>query len=483
MQKEKETNLKASIVKGLRKDPEKLLSELSKASGDGTTSLLKSNLDAISSLLIAESDKQDERKALSRQIGPAKKNNEDCSALIEQVSLLSNDINSINEQIKHQVTEIESLVESANDSNNSIKANLPQHLIYPDRDTTPLPDGYTVNHTAVADNAEWQEFVETCPHATIYHDIRWQKIIADRFGHQLYQIVSRNPQGKIVGVLPLVHLQSRIFGSFSISVPYFNYGGPLAVSAAVEQQLLTHGAALSEELGCSHMEIRETQPREHWKAVQRKVSMVLPLPESDDQLDSDLGSKIRAQVNKAAGNDLKVNFGGMELVDHFYDVFSKNMRDLGTPVYGKKLFSDIITAFPDETFIAVVYKNGKPLAAGFLLGFRDKLEIPWASSIRKQNHLGANMFMYRSILREAIKRRYQYFDFGRSTRDASTYKFKKQWGAIEHPLHWHYWTKDNNDLPEINPDNPKYKLVIRAWQMLPLFATKIIGPFLSKNLP
>ena len=93
------------------------------------------------------------------------------------------------------------------------------------------------------------------------------------------------------------------------------------------------------------------------------------------------------------------------------------------------------------------------------------------------------MFMYRSILREAINRQYQFFDFGRSTKEASTYKFKKQWGAIEHALHWHYWTRDDNDLPEINPDNPKYKLVIRAWQMLPVFITRIIGPLISKNLP
>lgn len=483
MQKEKETNLKASIVKGLRKDPEKLLSELTKASSEDTTTLLKSNLDAISTLLGSESVKQDERKALSRQIGPAKKNNEDCTTLIEQVSQLSSDINSINEQIKLQVTEIESLMESANDSDETIEATLPQHLNYINNDAATLPENYTVSHTQSADYSEWQDFVEACPHATIYHDLRWQKIIEGNFGHKLHQIVSRDPNGKIAGILPLVHLQSRLFGSFSISVPYFNYGGPLAKNPAVEQQLLSHGAALSEELGCSHMEIRETRARKQWKAVQRKVSMVLPLPKSDEKLDADLGSKIRAQVNKAASHELNVTFGGLELVDHFYGVFSNNMRDLGTPVYAKRLFSDIVTAFPEDAFIAVVYKNNKPLAAGFLLGFRDKLEIPWASSLRSQNHLGANMFMYRSILREAINRQYQFFDFGRSTREASTYKFKKQWGAIEHPLHWHYWTKDNNDLPEINPDNPKYKLVIRAWQMLPVFVTRIIGPFLSKNLP
>ena len=177
MQKEKKFNLKASIVKGLRKDPEKLLSELAKASGTATATQLKSNLDAISILLNSEAIKQDERKALSRKIGPAKKNNEDCSALIEQVSQLSSDINSLNEQIKLQVSNIESLVESANDSNNTPASRLPQHLIHHDNATDTLPDDYTVSHTQTVDSVEWQNFVAACPHATIYHDLRWQKII------------------------------------------------------------------------------------------------------------------------------------------------------------------------------------------------------------------------------------------------------------------------------------------------------------------
>jgi FemAB-related protein (PEP-CTERM system-associated) len=278
-------------------------------------------------------------------------------------------------------------------------------------------------------------------------------------------------------------LKSLVFGTFTVSTPYFNYGGPLASMPEIEEALLTYAIAHSDTLGCSHMEIRETHARASWRSVQRKVSMILQLPASDEILDEELGSKVRAQVNKAVSNDLHVRFGGMDLLDHFYQVFSHNMRDLGTPVYGKRFFADIIRCFPEAAFIAIVYRYDKPLAAGFLFGYREKLEIPWASSIRSQNHLGANMLMYRSILAEAISRKYEFFDFGRSTINASTYRFKKQWGAKEHPLHWHYWTQNDREVPEINPDNPKYKLVISVWKMLPVFVTRIIGPFIARNLP
>ncbi len=490
MQKPKDSDLKSAIIKGLKKAPDTLLAELgNNLQDDGKNKQwLKAQLDDITGLLEAEASKQAERKILSRKIGPAKKNNEDCSALITGASQLSSQIDELNERIKDRVLEIQSAMENASESANSRAPTLPQHLTprtlsNDSQNLQSLPTGYTVSHETPTDLSEWQAFVENTAHATVYHDGRWKEIVKNNFRHDIHQITYRDANGQLAGILPLCHLKSQIFGSFSISMPYFNYGGPLAENPLIEEALMSHAAKLSDDLGCTHMEIRETEGRSEWKSVQRKVSMILPLPSNDEALDTKLGSKVRAQVNKAKLNDLQVKFGSLDLLDHFYSVFSQNMRDLGTPVYGKKIFEDILKCFPESAFIAIVYKNEKPLAAGFLLGYRDKLEIPWASSIRSQNHLGANMFMYRSILTEAIARKYQFFDFGRSTIGASTYKFKKQWGAKEHPLHWHYWTQNNQDVPEINPDNPKYKLVIKAWQMLPVFVTRIIGPKLARDLP
>lgn len=477
------SKLKARILKGIRKDPAQLFADLTIGiSRDDNRDNIRERLDLIGNLIEQQSKARDERKALSRLIGPAKKNNEDCSELISQVSQISNQIDALDTQIKLNTTEIEAAMDASLSETEKLPS-LPLHLAHTpvsaDHQTTQL----SIRHADEIDHDKWQSFVESIAHSTIYHDARWKEIVRKNFNHPLYYITCENAHGELSGILPIVHLSSRLFGSFTISMPYFNYGGPLATSLSVEQALMTHAAALSESLGCSHMEIRETRARPEWQSVQRKVSMILPLPDSDELLDSALGSKIRAQVNKSKNNQLNVQFGGAELLDSFYKVFSRNMRDLGTPVYGKQFFADILNLFSDNAFLCVVYRNNEPLAAGFLLGHKDKLEIPWASSLRSHNHLGANMVMYRSILKEAISRNYAFFDFGRSTIDASTYKFKKQWGAIEHPLHWHYWTRDNSDLPQINPDNPKYKIVIGAWRLLPVFVTKIIGPALARSLP
>ena len=192
---------------------------------------------------------------------------------------------------------------------------------------------------------------------------------------------------------------------------------------------------------------------------------------------------MRAQIKRSQRESLEIDFGGEELIDDFYAVYSRNMRDLGTPVYGVSFFGEIISRFSEDCHIAVVRRNNKPVATGFLLGYQGTLEIPWASTLRAANRYSANMFLYWEILCFAIRNQYNYFDFGRSTVNAGTYNFKKQWGALEKQLYWHYWLQDAGDLPMINPSNPKYKLLISIWKRLPVAIANSIGPLVVKNLP
>jgi FemAB-related protein (PEP-CTERM system-associated) len=158
------------------------------------------------------------------------------------------------------------------------------------------------------------------------------------------------------------------------------------------------------------------------------------------------------------------------------------MRDLGTPVYPRRFFREILDTFEDAR-VAVVLMGDQTVAAGILLGFAGRLEIPWASSLRSHNRFSPNMLLYWAALQWAIKSGYQTFDFGRCTRDSGTYRFKQQWGAQEHPLVWYYWLRDGGALPELNPDNPAYASLVRTWQKLPIALTKLLGPQIVKHLP
>ena len=212
--------------------------------------------------------------------------------------------------------------------------------------------------------------------------------------------------------------------------------------------------------------------------------MWLALPSTAEELMASFKAKLRSQIRKGEKNNLRVRIGTTALLDDFYTVFARNMRDLGTPVYGRALFRSILDAFPESARIVVVTDDkGKPLAGGFLLGYRDRIEIPWASSLREYNHLQANMWLYWNCLQYACECGYRFFDFGRSTRGESTFKFKEQWGAQPVPHYWHYHLEGGRELPGLNLRNPKFSLAIQVWQRLPLALTRLLGPFIVKHLP
>jgi len=329
----------------------------------------------------------------------------------------------------------------------------------------------------------WDDFVRSQPAARGPHLSGWKKVIEESFGHTCtYLMATEN--NVLYGILPLVHVRSRLFGSFLISVPFLNYGGIVAERAAARASLFDFARDLAVKRHAAYVELRHEAPQlENVPTKQHKVSMFLGLPEEPEKLWNEFKPKLRSQIRKPMKEGLAVRIGREEELAHFYEVFSVNMRDLGTPVYSRNFFAQILKHFPESAWIGSILLNEQPIAAGFVFGFRETLEIPWASSLRQYNHLAANMLLYWSILEFAIKKGYRRFDFGRCTPGENTFKFKAQWGAQPVPLHWQYWLADGNTLPELAPTNSKYQLAIKAWQKLPLFITRLVGPAIIRNIP
>ena len=330
----------------------------------------------------------------------------------------------------------------------------------------------------------WDTFVLNSTHSSIYHLSIWRNIISDLFGHDCYYLYAISGTTNIVGVLPLVRLKSMLFGDYMVSMPYFNYGGAIADSAYIEEALMKHAINLVNNTGVEHIEFRDTKPRNNvWKVRMDKVSMVLDLPESSDVLWRELGSKRRAQIKRPLQENVNIIVGSINLLDEFYNVFACNMRDLGTPVYAKEFFKEILNSFNETSHIVIIRLNNTAVSAAFLLGWRDRMEIPWASTLREANPLGINMLLYWEVLKLSIEKGYKYFDFGRCSIDSGTYRFKKQWGAEPHQHYWHYWLRSNDELPQLTVSDSKYQIAINIWKHLPVWLTKLIGPRIVKNLP
>jgi serine/alanine adding enzyme len=330
----------------------------------------------------------------------------------------------------------------------------------------------------------WDSYVAAHPLATSCHQYRWGDILKRSFGHRPYYLTARDDTGAIRGVLPLVHMHSALFGRFLVSVPFLNYGGLLCDTAEAEVHLLQEARRLKRKLRVAHVEFRHLRriaydlpTREH------KVTMILPLEEDEEKQWLKFNAKVRNHVRKAMKSGLEARVGHLELLDSFYQVFSRNMRDLGTPVYCKSFFREILKSFGETSRIIGVFRGDQVLAAGLALRFRETVEVPWASSNRDFNVLSPNMLLYWQAIRLAIGEGAGRFDFGRSSPGAGTYRFKEQWGARPEPLYWQYLLDEGQTLPELNPDNPRFRWAIRLWQQLPVTVTRLLGPSIVRNIP
>ena len=147
--------------------------------------------------------------------------------------------------------------------------------------------------------------------------------------------------------------------------------------------------------GLDHLELRLRVANGFGlKVKSSKVSMRLELPPDADCLWKSFSAKLRNQINRPMKEGMTVRIGGLEELAGFYEVFSVNMRDVGTPVYSRKFFEAALRTFPESTRICTVYHQHEAVASGFVVGFRGTLEIPWASSLRKANRLAPNMLLY-----------------------------------------------------------------------------------------
>jgi serine/alanine adding enzyme len=341
---------------------------------------------------------------------------------------------------------------------------------------------YTVEETS--DAAAWDAYVSSHPDATGYHRWGWRGIFQRTFGHDSVYLSAKAGDGRIAGILPLVEFGSRLFGRFAVSLPFVHYGGVVADTEEAAEALASRALSLARARRWEHIELRhvERERFSQWPSRRHKVAMRLRLPTGQEALWPALDRKIRNQVRKAEKSGCSAERGGVELLDAFYDVFARNMRDLGTPVYARRFFEEVLRTFEDEARVYIVRVDAEPVAASITVGWRSRVEVPWASALRAHSDKSPNMLLYWTMLSQAVTDGAAEFDFGRSTPGEGTFHFKKQWGAEATHLCWEYVGLAGVP-PDMSPKNPKFRAAVAVWKRLPLPLASTIGPLIVRNIP
>jgi len=329
----------------------------------------------------------------------------------------------------------------------------------------------------------WTEYVQNSPRATVAHMIGWRETMKTGLGHKPYYWLALDGE-RVTGVLPSFLVTTWWRTKYLVSLPWIDYGGILADNRETAILLLDKARELTVEKKAEFLELRSVEEDRLDLALrQDKATFLLPLNDDPDVIWKGFDAKLRNQIRKSQKSELTCEFIGLEGMDRFYKVFCYNMRDLGTPVWGREFYEAILKNFPENAWLVLVNKDNETIAGGLVLAFKDRLYVPSASSYRHTLKYCPNHALYWSVIKHACENGYAFFDFGRSSYDANTFKFKKQWTSPPTPLTWQYHLNLIDNVPSINPANPKYRMFINVWRRLPLPVANFLGPKVIKNFP
>jgi len=327
----------------------------------------------------------------------------------------------------------------------------------------------------------WDNFAARQPGFTHFHRLGWRSVIGKVFGHECIYLAARDPDQELTGVLPLVRVRSVLFGHYLVSMPFVNYGGPLGSEASV-RALVDEAVELARRDNVKLLELRSTTPLPIDLPVShRKVTMLLDLPKSGEQLLKQFGAKLRSQIRRPQKEGVTVSFGRNE-VEPFFTVFSRHMRDLGTPTQSLAFFRSIADQFREDCLFACAYLAGQPVAAGCGFRFGNQFEMTWASSLREYNREAPNMLLYWAFMERAIEDGIRVFNFGRCTPGTGTHRFKLQWGSKEQPLWW-YNLAATSEVKTPSPNDGAYRWGPRVWRRLPASIATAVGPSIVRYIP
>ncbi len=358
-----------------------------------------------------------------------------------------------------------------------------------------------VRDVSATDGEPWDDFVRSHPQGSPYHVLAWRDAVRHAYGHEPRYLVLEDGGGRLRGVLPLFRFSVPLAGARYVSLPFCDLGGPLAEDAAGAAALVDAARERAAAEGAAPLLLRLADPGARPAGAHPldtdKVRMLLRLPGSSEELLASFKSKLRSQVRKAAKNGMIFGWEeGPAALDDFYELFSLNMRDLGSPVHGRAWFEAVLAAYGDGARLGIVRHEGLAVAGGVVLApGRRRMTIPWASARRSHNRLAPNMWLYWSVLAAAADEGYATFDFGRSTAGEGTYRFKEQWGALPEPLGWCAVAPgaaddgapagaapDGDGEVESDGGGGARALAESLWRRLPLPVANRLGPALRKYI-
>lgn len=329
----------------------------------------------------------------------------------------------------------------------------------------------------------WDAFVHRAPDATFMHLYGWRYVLRDTNNNVTYYLCARH-QGRIVGVLPLIYINSILAGHYLGSLP----GGVSATGEEAALALIDKAKEITREKQAQYLVLRDSLQK--WEpagltATAEHCTAIWPLSPGQETVWREIKSSKRRQVKKASKNGLVIK-EGINYLPALYPPYSQAIQKKGTPTYGLRFFQNLARNFPENFKVMVIEYAGKVIGGTFMARFNDTLVYLWPGVPRDYYALQAYPLLYWEMAQYGLTHGCSKLDLGRSPCGSGALKFKSDWGTETKQLYQLYYLHKVSKPPPVGhsmAQKPHYRLFFQIWQRLPYRLTEWIGPHLTRRMP
>lgn len=335
------------------------------------------------------------------------------------------------------------------------------------------------------DAEAWNGFVEAHLKASVFHRWEWGNL-ADLYNHERFYLLVEE------GVLPLVFIKSFIFGRQLISLPFCEYGGPLVGNVETAKALVKRALEIAKDNRAESVELRGVSPQLcsavenlRFRPLGKNVTFKLDLSLGKEAVWNGLeGGRVRTAVRKAEKRGVVLVEGkNLRDVEDYYRLRLLTEKRHGSPPHSLAFYQKIWEGFFDKGLMKLNFAEyqGRRVAAIILFPFQDKI-LYWSSVTTDEGRrLEAPTFLVWKAIEWGCQNGFKVFDMGRTRRGTGVYNYKKSFGAVEEPLNdYVYFFGRERKPPE--PEKGVYKILTRAWSQLPISVTRVLGPYIVKDI-
>lgn len=343
-------------------------------------------------------------------------------------------------------------------------------------------DCCSVHELTTGDEVNWDDFVLRSSRAAPYHLLGWREAIVGTYGYRSHYLVAK-ANGRLVGVLPLIEIRSRLLGDALTSLP----GGVCAETPQAAEVLVEAAAARAHALGVDYLALRDTLDpvAPGLTTVNQHAVFVLEVPSGPDQVLAALPSNMRRQVRQGLNRGVQVTAGQADLWD-FYHMFARFTRDVGTPIFSAGFLERVADALADHWMVVCIRHSGRVIGGGFQILLGDTVWGLWGGALRESLKLRPNHLLVWGCLCYAAEHGFGRLNFGRSQIGSGQYEFKRQWGGTAFPLYQHFQPLRRRSVPNVlvgaGPSRTQ-RLFVGAWRRLPVPLASWLGPRVRQHIP